>query len=678
MISDIRASSSTTTTGGTRGISVSSGSTGGVVRIYHNTVLLTDVGAVAGYTSAGIHNSSITPTLDIRNNIVINKSDVTTGTRAVAFSKTSATDNVDNASNTNLYYAGTPGAKNLIYYDGTTSAQTIAEYNVLPAIAPGEVYSVTEDVAFAAITDGILRPNSATPTLAESGGIAITGYTSDFENQARGPYPLGGQVNGGGFNPDLGADEGDFTYITTAVPDCPTLNEPANGTIDLCPFQTLTLTWTPAMTGGFPVSGYDVYFGTSMTPPFVTNTSSTSYSPTGLLGNETYYWRIVPKNGSGSAVGCTAFSFSTSDVEITSTTPGGLCSSGSVMLGATGTGTLNWYDVPSGGMPVGTGTTFNTPVINTSTNYYVSASAGFATDNVGATMPGDDGVYTLEAGLLFDVFSTFTLEGVYIYPIGTGAGTVEIALEFGGNTLETLSFPCVGTALPGVATFVPLNWVLSPGSQYLLNMTSRTGSVASLIRDFNADIVGGPIASNPDMTVPGVVTITSGQLSGSGTSTTYYFFYDWDISIPCESPRVAVTAAIHDGMVFNNTNSDPGSLRANILCAVAGDTIMFDAGLTGQTITLMSPIVIDKNLTIIGLGMANLTISGGGTTNIFQVLPGVTLTLNDIALKDGSGSGAIFNQGSLSLEDVLFENNSPFVLTGPGSVDVSGTVNVND
>jgi hypothetical protein len=93
---------------------------------------------------------------------------------------------------------------------------------------------------------------------------------------------------------------------------------------------------------------------------------------------------------------------------------------------------------------------------------------------------------------------------------------------------------------------------------------------------------------------------------------------------------------------------------------------------------LASEIVISKNLTISGLGMGNLTISGTGVVRIFHVMPGITLTIEDIALKDGFGSGAIYNQGSLFLEDVLFENNLPFVLTGPGSVDVSGTVNVND
>ncbi|MFN5181609.1 MAG: GEVED domain-containing protein, partial [Bacteroidota bacterium] len=68
-----------------------------------------------------------------------------------------------------------------------------------------------------------------------------------------------------------------------------------------------TLTW-PAVTGA---SSYDVYFGTSGTPPFVVNTASTSYVPGTLISSTTYYWKIVPKNSVGDAVGCSTWSFTT-------------------------------------------------------------------------------------------------------------------------------------------------------------------------------------------------------------------------------------------------------------------------------------------------------------------------------------------------------------------------------
>ena len=97
--------------------------------------------------------------------------------------------------------------------------------------------------------------------------------------------------------------------LSDTFPVCPVLpTSPANGANTGCPNSNQTLSW--------PVSpdatSYDVYFGTSSTPPFVTNTASTSYT-TGNLGAGTYYWQIRPRNSSGPASGCPIWSFSKVD-----------------------------------------------------------------------------------------------------------------------------------------------------------------------------------------------------------------------------------------------------------------------------------------------------------------------------------------------------------------------------
>ena len=58
-----------------------------------------------------------------------------------------------------------------------------------------------------------------------------------------------------------------------------------------------------------------------------------------------------------------------------STTPASRCGTGTVTLGATASGTdsLAWYAAASGGTNIGTGISFVTPIINTSTNFYVGA-----------------------------------------------------------------------------------------------------------------------------------------------------------------------------------------------------------------------------------------------------------------------------------------------------------------
>ena len=59
---------------------------------------------------------------------------------------------------------------------------------------------------------------------------------------------------------------------------------------------------------------------------------------------------------------------------ITGTTPGSRNGSGTVVLGAnSSTGTINWYDSPTGGSSLGTGTSFTTPYLTATTSYYVDA-----------------------------------------------------------------------------------------------------------------------------------------------------------------------------------------------------------------------------------------------------------------------------------------------------------------
>src|SRR5689334_6910352 len=71
-------------------------------------------------------------------------------------------------------------------------------------------------------------------------------------------------------------------------------------------------------------------------------------------------------------------------------------------------------------------------------------------------------------------------------------------------------------------------------------------------------------------------------------------------------------------IVVTNTDDDgPGSLRRVVTDAANGDEIRFAPALTGSTITLTSGwLDIEKNLSIIGPGAANLTIAGGLGTGI--------------------------------------------------------------
>ena len=95
------------------------------------------------------------------------------------------------------------------------------------------------------------------------------------------------------------------TYTNPTAPTCASLSAPSNGATNRPLNQVIS--WAATATA----TGYDVYFGTSATPPLVSsNQAGTTYTPT-LAGGTTYYFKIVPKNGVGNASGCNTWSFTT-------------------------------------------------------------------------------------------------------------------------------------------------------------------------------------------------------------------------------------------------------------------------------------------------------------------------------------------------------------------------------
>jgi len=203
-----------------------------------------------------------------------------------------------------------------------------------------------------------------------------------------------------------------------------------------------------------------------------------------------------------------------------------ICVSGSGNLTAAGNGQLTWYDSEVGGNVLGTGTSYTTPVLNTTTTYYVenSDSVSSVTEQCGPSdnSVGAGGYYTGSQSLTFDALSQFTLESFKLY--AQNAGDVLIELRNSGGILTDSITVAVTTG----ESRVNLNWVIPAGSDYSI---TRSGSF-SLYRSS-----GGV---NYPYEVPGYLSIT-GSTAGAGF---YYFFYDWDIITPgyvCISQRSAST-----------------------------------------------------------------------------------------------------------------------------------------
>lgn len=205
-----------------RGISVSSTSTSTTQNVYYNTVNIIASSTGANFGTTGIfHAASATGTtaaLNLRNNIIVNNSTPAGTGLTVAYRRSVGTAgtlaNYANSSNNNLFYAGTPGASNLIYSDGTGSAQTLALYKAgiftAGTIAPRDNGSVTENPPFLSTSGAsanFLHIDPAIATQVESGATAIGGITDDYDGDVR-------NVS----TPDIGADEGTFTLADISGP----------------------------------------------------------------------------------------------------------------------------------------------------------------------------------------------------------------------------------------------------------------------------------------------------------------------------------------------------------------------------------------------------------------------------------------------------------------------------
>ena len=206
-----------------------------------------------------------------------------------------------------------------------------------------------------------------------------------------------------------------------------------------------------------------------------------------------------------------------------------VCDSGAVNLSATGTDLQYWYTSPTAtGTPVFIGNSFTTPVINTTTTYYVVNTAtnpaiygGPATNTIGtgANFPGNTAYDSM------NVIQPCILKSVVVYAGTTAPRIIELR-----NSSNTVVQSTTVNLTAGTNT-VNLNFKLNPGYGYRLGLGAGT---AQLYRN------------NSGVTYPyNIGSLLSITGSSSGPST-FFFFYNWEVQpVNCTSAPTAVTATIN-------------------------------------------------------------------------------------------------------------------------------------
>jgi len=107
-------------------------------------------------------------------------------------------------------------------------------------------------------------------------------------------------VTGGGDVNPLNNTASDLTTIQASTLSSPILVSPPDGATNVS--ITPILTWN-AVAGA---SSYDVYLGTTPSPPFLANTDAAFYAAPPLSVGTAYYWRVDAKNATTSATSLTS------------------------------------------------------------------------------------------------------------------------------------------------------------------------------------------------------------------------------------------------------------------------------------------------------------------------------------------------------------------------------------
>ncbi|MBA3663653.1 MAG: T9SS type A sorting domain-containing protein [Bacteroidetes bacterium] len=184
--------------------------TGGITdNVYFNTAYLNATSSGALFGTSALFAATV-PNLNLRNNILVNTSAFTGAGLTVAYRRSNTTlTTYSSTSNNNLFYAGTPGASNVIFNDGTASQQTIAAFKAF--VSPRDNNSVTENPTFVStvgINPNFLNINTGTPTQIESGATSVTGITDDYAGTIR-------NIS----TPDIGAWEGNYVINDMLAPN---------------------------------------------------------------------------------------------------------------------------------------------------------------------------------------------------------------------------------------------------------------------------------------------------------------------------------------------------------------------------------------------------------------------------------------------------------------------------
>jgi CRISPR/Cas system CMR-associated protein Cmr5 small subunit len=256
----------------------------------------------------------------------------------------------------------------------------------------------------------------------------------------------------------------------------------------------------------------------------------------------------------------------------------------------------------------------------------------------------------------------FPTAGVNIsFPNGTSGSTISATKA---NSIPTSNF----SVLPGVRGVVNQYFSITssnanPGTYTLILDFSSLGLTNGAWNNFkilkranttspwvNITDLGATIANRQTDGIWGKFTITGltsfSQFTGGAANST-----------------ITVTSAAETGT---------GSLKQAIIDATDGDLINFDvSAMGGNTITLTSQVVINKDLTIQGIN-GGIILDGNNATRVMDIADTKVVRLERLKIVNGNGNvgyaGGIWNNGDLTMVNCVVSGNKETGNLGVGGI----------
>ena len=282
--------------------------------------------------------------------------------------------------------------------------------------------------------------------------------------------------------------------------------------------------------------------------------TSTEQNPVHIYAaSGTYTVSLTVTNSYGSDTE-TKTNFVTIDIPaVPITTGASACGEAMLTLTASGSGTLKWYDAPTGGNLVTTGTSYSNLFINTTNLYVASVLETTQTANAGApnNSIGTGGYFTNTNihGLIFNAYAPFVLKTVKVY--AGAAGNRTISLKDSNDNLSQ-----------SVTVNVPAG-----ESTITLNLNVPAGNGLKLLGPASPNLYRNQTGGSYPYTLNGVLSITGNTANDLNY---YYYFYNWvvEYNVECSSVRTPVTATINPVPTVNLGND----------VTQCGGTVTLDAG----------------------------------------------------------------------------------------------------